>query len=175
MVKKGVTIPKAGHKSITYCCFSNLDKDSFPLDVSNSILSGVYNFIEPDAAVHYWHSVFVSVYNKHAPFKTKRVKHSAKPKWLTQDIQDAIHYRDRLLKSGNHDEYKKQRNTVTSLLHASKKKYFQDLATCKQNSKSIWKGINQLTSKTAACNSFFFLKTYPPTNLTITCLPLLRK
>ena len=63
-----------------------------------------------------WHEAFVSVYDKHASFKTIRVRH--KPKCLTTPVQDAIHYCDHLLKNGQHDEYRKQRNTVTSLLHA---------------------------------------------------------
>ena len=118
-LKKGVKIPKSGHKTITYR-FSKFDDDCFLLDLSNSIISDVYNFSEPYAALHHWHEAFVNVYDKHAPFKTVRVRHTAKPKWLTKPVQDAIHYCDHLLKNGQHDEYKKQRNNVTPLLRASK-------------------------------------------------------
>ena len=51
-LKKRVKILKSGHKTITYRCFSKFD-DSFPLDLSNSTILGVYNFSEPDATLQH--------------------------------------------------------------------------------------------------------------------------
>ena len=42
------------------------------LGLSNSTILGVYNVSEPDAALQHWHGVFVNVYDKRAPFKTRR-------------------------------------------------------------------------------------------------------
>ena len=52
-LKKRVKILKSGHKTITYRCFSKFDDDSFPLDLSNSTILGVYNFCEPDATLQH--------------------------------------------------------------------------------------------------------------------------
>ena len=98
--RKGVKIPKAGHKTITYRCFSKFDKDLFLFDLLNSPLSSVYQFTDPDKTLEVWYSIFVSVYNKHAPFKTKRVRHTTRPPWLTENIQNEIHLRDLLSKHG---------------------------------------------------------------------------
>ena len=62
-----------------------------------------------------------------------------------------MHQRDRLLKARKRGEFKKQRNKVTSLIRASKKKtYFQNLVASKIDSRSIWKAINTLTNKDAS-------------------------
>ena len=105
--KKGVKIPKAGHKTINYRCFSKFDKDLFLLDLMNSPLSSVYQYVDPDAALQVWHSIFINVYNKHAPFVTKRVRQTPKPPWLTDDVQKEIYFRDYLSKHGNNEDYKK--------------------------------------------------------------------
>ena len=113
--KKGTKIPKTGHKHCTYRSFSTFNEDQFLFDLSCSNLCNVYNITDPEMALDYWIQTFNSVYDKHAPFKTQRIKHTSKPKWLTKEIQDAIWQRDRLLKDGKHDEYRKLRNKVNSL------------------------------------------------------------
>ena len=45
---------------------------------------------------------------------------------MSKEIEEAMHQRDRLVKARKHEEFKKQRNKVTSLLRASKK-HFQNL------------------------------------------------
>ena len=54
----------------------------------------VYRLSDPNDAMEFWIKTFNSIYNKHAPFKTKRVKQKAKPKWLSAEQQKAIHLRD---------------------------------------------------------------------------------
>jgi hypothetical protein len=90
----------------------------------------------------------MQIYNKHAPLQTKRVKHYNKPEWLDEELLQAIKTRDYLKKIKKEEEYKKQRNLVTTLKRAKMKVYFSKLVEEKQNSKSIWKALNQLTNKT---------------------------
>ena len=52
---------------------------------------------------------------------TKRLKYTKKPPWLSKEMEEAMHQRDRLLKARKHEEFKKQRSKVTSLIRASKK------------------------------------------------------
>ena len=57
---------------------------------------------------------------------TKRVKYTSKPPWLSKDIEEDMHQRDKQLKAKKHEELKKQRNKVTSLLSASQNTYFNN-------------------------------------------------
>ena len=121
------------------------------IDLVHSQLSQVYQYTDPDEALEFWYKTFSSVYNKHTPFMTKRAKYTRKPPWLLKEIEEAMHQRDRLLKARNHEEFKKQRNKLTSLICASKKNtYFQNLVASKNYSRSIWKAINTLTNKDAS-------------------------
>ena len=103
--------------------------------------------------MEFWIKTFSSIYNMHAPFKTKRVKQKAKPKWLSAELQEAIHLRDLLKKQGHHQESKKVRNKINSQERAAKKKYFQYLLSSKTNSKSVWSAINQLTNRSQPKNA----------------------
>ena len=80
----------------------------------------------------------------------KRVRSVPKPKWFTKELQEAIYLRDFLKKHGQHEESNKLRNAINSQKHAAKKKYIQDLISDKNNSKSTWSAIHQLTNKASA-------------------------
>ena len=178
-MKKGTKVPKPGHKVITYRSFSKFDKDSFLADLAQSSLPLVYQCTDPDKAFELWHNTFINVYNKHAPLQTKRVRYSPKPPWYNKEVEKESHKRDMMLKeidklkrkfkikskettfdnnerttheiliSQKFDEFRKQRNKVTSLMRRSKKDYFQNLISnsTKRDSKTIWKAINTLTKK----------------------------
>jgi hypothetical protein len=45
-----------------------------------------------------WYDIFIPIVNKHAPIRTKRVKHATLPKWLSPEIKDAMKIRDTLKK-----------------------------------------------------------------------------
>ena len=151
--RKGVKIPSTGHKTTTYRSFANFDESNFICDLIASPLSMVYSLSDPNDAMEFWIKTFNSIYNKHAPFKTKRVKQKAKPKWLSAELQKAIHLRDLLKKQGYHEESKKLRNKINSQKRAAKKKYFQDLLSSKTNAKSVWSAINHLTNRSQLKNS----------------------
>ena len=53
----------------------------------------VCNLSDPNDAMEFWIKMFSGVYSKHASFKDKRVKQNAKPKWLSAELQKAIHLR----------------------------------------------------------------------------------
>ena len=147
-LKKGTRIPKSGHKFITYRSFAKFDKDSFLLDLANSDISNVYQLSDANDAFCFWQKTFIDIYNKHAPFITRRIKHTPKPPWFTKDIDKAIQIRDTLLKTKKFELFKKQRNLVTSMIRSAKKKYFRDIVSNgHNNSKSIWKAINILTKR----------------------------
>ena len=71
----------------------------FIRDLIASPISKVYNLSDPNDAMEYWIKSFSDVYNKHAPFKTKRVRQKAKLTWLSADLQKPIHLRDLMKKT----------------------------------------------------------------------------
>ena len=55
----------------------------------------VYNLSDPNDAMEFWIKMFSDVYNKHAPFKAKRVKQKAKPKQISKsDVLTATKYKN---------------------------------------------------------------------------------
>ena len=81
----------------------------------------VYNMTEPTEALVFWLDTFNTIYDKHAPYKQKRVKSVPKPKWFTKELQEAIYLRDFLKKHGQHEQSKKLRNAINSQKRAAKK------------------------------------------------------
>ena len=76
----------------------------FKNDLSLSYLAMVYNMTEPTGALDFWLDTFNTMYDKHAPYKQKRVKSVSKPKWFTKELQEAIYLRDFVRKRGQHDK-----------------------------------------------------------------------
>ena len=102
--KTGAKIPKIGHKTMKYRCFSNFNEQLFLNDLSLSPMAMVYNMTEPTEALDFWLDIFNTIYNRHAPYKQKWVKSVPKPKWFTKELQEAIYLRDFLKKHGQHEE-----------------------------------------------------------------------
>ena len=80
----------------------------------------VFNFSDLDEALSFWYKTFLAVVDKHAPLRSKRVKHQTLPKWLTQDVIEAMALRDQLKKENKISEYRKQRNKVAYLVKQAK-------------------------------------------------------
>lgn len=152
-MKKNVKIPKTGHKEIHYRSFTKFDKDLFISDLLNSNLDYVYQIRDADEAVDHWTKTFISIYNKHAPVSSKRVKYVTKPPWLTKEIEKEMHYRDCLLKKGDRDLFKRQRNKVTAMKRRAKMTYIRQLLVTSKDSKQVWKAINFLTNKQISKNN----------------------
>ena len=149
--KRGIKIPHCRHKTISYRCYKYFDERNFLYDLCMANFNHVYQFTDPDQALDEWYKIFLSVFNKHAPLRTKRVKFRSKQPWHTNDIDTATNIRDNLLlQSGKNEEFRKQRNKVTSMKREAQKKYFSELIASKSDTKSIWRAVNQLSGKKTA-------------------------
>ena len=144
-MKKGFKIPKITHSVITFRSFKSFNLSGFQSDLQSAPFQNIYNFTNPDDALTFWTSTFLSVINKHIPLIQKRVKSKILPGWLTHDILHAMDKRDDLKKRGLFDEYKKERNTVKYMIRKSKRNFFQSLIKDKRNTAQICKAIRQLT------------------------------
>jgi hypothetical protein len=77
----------------------------------------------------------------------KRVKHPKMTPWMTQHLLIQMNIRDQLKESNLLDEYKAQRNFVSSQVEKTKKDYFNKLVTDKKDTAAIWRAINTITRK----------------------------
>ena len=145
--KKRIKIPKVGHKTIYYRSFKTFNEREFLSDLANSQLNLIYQIRDPNEAVEFWISTFISVYDKHAPFIKKRVREEIKPPWITPEIDREIALRNHLKINGTREQYNKQRNKVNSMKRKSKQNYFKKLLISTTDSRMIWKAINLLNNK----------------------------
>ena len=85
----------------------------------------VGEFEDPDEMWHVWKAIFNSVVDKHAPFRTKRVRASKSP-WISSQLKDEMHERDA-------QDFKKMRNSVNQNIFRAKESYFKDTLFANKN------------------------------------------
>lgn len=145
--KRGTKTPKHKHISIKYRNYKNFNRDVFLQDLVNSSLDYVYQLPDPDDALDHWLKTFLSIFDKHVPFKEVRVKRHTKPPWITQEVVELMRDRDRAHKNRDLTMYRSLRNKVQYVIRKEKKNYFKNIVIDKTNTKDIWKAINTLTNK----------------------------
>ena len=100
------------HSEITFRSFKHFNTNAFLIDLSMVPFDHVYCHTDPNEALSLWYNLYLPVLNKHAPMKTKRIKHTRLPPWLNNEIIRAMEERDKLKKDKRFDEYKKLRNKI---------------------------------------------------------------
>jgi hypothetical protein len=108
---------------------------------------------DPNALWNDFKTKFLSVADKHAPIRQRRVKSEYKP-WLTNQIKQMSYHRDYLkrqsikLGSTTYDKaYKRCKNKLSSLIKKTKEEYFKAKLSNAKNSKESWQAINELLNK----------------------------
>ena len=127
--------------------FNNDLREIFSLPLDPAILN------DPNALWNDFKTKFLSVADKHAPIRQRRVRSEYKP-WLTNEIKQMSYHRDYLkkqsikLRSANYDEaYKRRKNKLNSLIKETKHEYFRNKLSNAENSKESWQTINELLNK----------------------------
>ena len=150
-----LSIPKAPPKTVFTRHYKNYNVNQF-----NNDLSEVFNLpldsailTDPNALWNDFKNKFLSVADKHAPIRQRRVKSEYKP-WLTNEIKQMSYHRDYLkkqsikLRSANYDKaYKRCKNKLNNLIKETKQEYFRDKLSNAKNSKESWRTINELLNK----------------------------
>lgn len=131
-----------GHTYVSYRSFKHFDKDAFLLDLQLTHFNVIFDLTDADMALEVWYRLFLSVLNKHAPIKTRRVKSPTLPPWLTAEIIETMAQRDQVKKNKLFDEYKKIRNKVKNLIRNEKKKFFNTLVGNTNDISRIWRALN---------------------------------
>ena len=149
------------HKYITTRSFKNFNS-SFFIQELQSLPWGDIEFLDsPDEMWDVWKQLFTSVANKHAPLKTKRVRHKVSP-WLTPDLKGMIikrnHLKKKAVRSGDlndWNEYRRVRNKTNNKLRDTKAAYYhKEIENNSGNVREIWKTINDLMSRKIKSEQF---------------------
>jgi hypothetical protein len=81
--------PNLTHKTVKYRCFNKFKEDLFLADLQHINISQINLINDIQAATDMWYALFMRIINKHAPLKSKRIKYSKQPDWLTDEIKEA--------------------------------------------------------------------------------------
>ena len=86
----------------------------------------------PNEMWNFWKHLLMSVIDKHAPLKTKRIRNKRSP-WITIELLREIYKRDFLKKKATSTndpliwkEFKGARNKVNNSIKKAKRKYFSE-------------------------------------------------
>ena len=141
-IAKVPKLNKNMHTSIKYRSFKHFDSQIYLYNLSSVNFHHIYNINDPNNALDAWYNLFLSVLNKHAPIKSKRVKHPKLPQWISTDILKAMAQRDQLKKSKNFIEYKSARNKIKNMIRDSKRSYFNRMVQNNSDTATLWRALN---------------------------------
>ena len=88
----------SGHKTVSYRKLKNFRSESFRNDIASQSWDDLLMFEDPNDMWLAWKTLFLSVVDKHAPIRTKRVR-SSKCAWVTPQLKRYMHERDKLKKN----------------------------------------------------------------------------
>lgn len=162
--KLNITSKGKIHNEIRFRNFHNFNAETFLHDIASEfneidILSdNIRNEFDFESKWQLWKKKFISISNKHAPFRVSRLKNRTN-KWMTPDIIKMIHKRDYLHKkaiqsndksksSDLWNEYRKLRNLVTLTIRKQKQTYFDNInKTLYNKPKELWSELNNVFPK----------------------------
>ena len=88
--KINFSLGKNSHKEIQYRAFKTFDENAFLCEFSSASWHQIEAFDNIDDILAAWYSLFIAVIDKHAPIRTRRIKHDTQADWLTSEILDKI-------------------------------------------------------------------------------------
>ena len=160
------------HTTFEYRNVKNFDENQFLFDVYNTAFEILYNEHNAEKALDDFNNMFLSIIDKHAPLRQRRVKNLSLPPWITNDLRNAMTKRDELKRAQTEKkkeiklvteqkkkeemeiqlqnistEYKRQRNKVLELQRQAKKTYFNSLIENSKNTATIWRAMNEILNK----------------------------
>ena len=154
-------VSNLGHKMARFRDYRDLNSDKFIEDICNcDILTKDLDFsleTSSDDIWLDWVNAFLEICNKHAPIKNIRVKKNRYSPWMTPDIIALINKRDYLKRKAKCDttfnEYRKQRNDVTSAIRKAKTDYLNSVSeNFRNNPKKLWGELHKVTGNSKYVN-----------------------
>ena len=80
--------PNKGHKTINYRSYKHFNNNNFLQDISRLPFNLIYNITDPSTALETLCKLLLTVIDKHAPLRNKRIKQQTIPDWLTKETMD---------------------------------------------------------------------------------------
>ena len=113
----------------------------------------------PDDCWNAFKELFLTVADKHAPMKTRRVRGYSVP-WLTRDLKNLMIKRDNEHKKAiqtnkelHWSNYKRLRNAVTSKMRKEKSSYYTTKLSEHNDPKEMWQTLNSIIPKKSKSSS----------------------
>ena len=111
----------------------------------------LYDCTDINVAANYFSSCLKSVFDIHAPIKTKTVRGKPAP-WLNGDLKSYMDKRDKLLRKARKtkndkgwDEYRQARNKCNAKVKEAKRKYHRHLIEeGKENPHKFWDAVKKV-------------------------------
>ena len=142
---------KFKQKTITCRSYAKYDPNNLCTDLANVNWNEFYTLHNVDKAWSLMKTTLLTVFDRHAPLVTKRVKGRVCP-WMNSDITDAMKERDKVLrkarKSKNTSDwtlYKRLRNRCTEMIRSAKSMFHKTLL-CEnaKNPRKFWQCIKSI-------------------------------
>lgn len=138
-------------RSITRRSFRNFDPEAFDADLKGSGWGAVIDAPDVDTKVQIFNALFVSLFDKHAPYRTFRVKNRPSP-WMTPALKALIRERNKagkkLSKSkrkSDEDVFKALRNKVKIQIRNTKAAYYREKLSNCSDRREMWQIIDEIS------------------------------
>ena len=134
--------------------FKNFNERAYLNDLNNLNWEEVSLHNDPNDMWTEWLDMFMSVIDKHAPLKKKRIGKRKSP-WITSHVVQKIRERDYLKRQFDitrDDEiwlqYKKARNETNNTIRQAKQNYFiTNIEAARKDPRKTWRLVNDLNSR----------------------------
>ena len=147
-----IGIPKEPPKIVFSRQFKNYNPRQFKEEL-RYYTSSYLTSNDPNVLWNEFRNNFLTVADKYAPVRQRRIKREHKP-WLTKEIKQLMYHRDylkrqsvRFTSSNYKAAYKRCKNKLNKLIKTTKEEYFKTKLSNANNSKDSWQAINELLNK----------------------------
>lgn len=143
-VTLSLQVPNYAERVITFRDFKNFDSSLFNNDLALVDWSPINNFENIDDKIEYFNGKFLDTLNKHAPFRTCKIKKPPAP-WINDDIRALRKIRDKLRKElgVNDPKFKFARNKVTDMTRKSKSEFIKDKLNNNKSYSYVWRDLRE--------------------------------
>jgi len=155
-------IPKPQEKLIKYRKTTNINYDLVKEEILAIPLGDIT--INPEESFNIYHNKIISIFNRHAPLKVKRIKARHFP-FMTKELKQAIYQRNmarnkyyKYRTGAYHVKYKQKRNTVNAIKRKNMASYIKDKCHLGCKSKDFWPTMKPFFSKTSLLDNDIILR-----------------
>ena len=145
--------------------FKNYIQRDFNQDLYHALFNLNWEINDPNMFWENFQTTFNYVADIHAPLRSRKVRNRKAP-WLTDVIKKSMNRRDYLKKkaiktnsTACHNAYKSLRNEINKKIMYAKRDYYTDCVDRnRNNTKQMWKHINQLVNKNSRSTNISVLQ-----------------